>query len=105
MATLLFYAAAMHKEMGKQMGIDLHISPSIAEALRLPEADAEQALRRELAVALYSRGMLSFGKARELAALDKAAFGQLLGERGVIRHYGPQEAAEDLRYAAGHDAA
>lgn len=89
----------------ERTGIDLHIPPSVAEALRLPEAEAERAIRRELAVALYGQGLLSFGKARELAALGKAAFGQLLGERGVARHYGPQEAAEDLRYATGDDAA
>lgn len=91
--------------MHKQTGIDLHIPSSIAEALRLPEAEAEQAIRRELAIALYGQGLLSFGKARELAALDKAVFGQLLGERGVLRHYGPQEAAEDVQYATGNDAA
>lgn len=85
------------------MGIDLHIPASIAEALRLPEAEAEPAIRRELAVALYRQGLLSFGKARELAMLDRATFGQLLGERGITRHYGPQEAAEDLQYATGKD--
>lgn len=91
--------------MHKQTGIDLHIPSSVAEALRLPEAEAEQAIRRELAVALYGQGLLSFGKARELAALDKAAFGHLLGERGIVRHYGSQEAAEDLHYATGDDTA
>jgi predicted HTH domain antitoxin len=45
--------------------------------------------------------MLSFGKARELAGLSKYAFGQLLGERSVERHYGPEELEEDLRYARG----
>jgi predicted HTH domain antitoxin len=91
--------------MQKQTGIDLHIPASVAEALRLPEAGAELAIRRELAVALYREGLLSFGKARELADLDKAAFGHLLGERGIVRHYGAREVAEDLRYATGDDAA
>ncbi len=45
--------------------------------------------------------MLSFGKAREFAEMSKHAFGRLLGERGVERHYGPDELAEDLRYARG----
>ena len=45
--------------------------------------------------------MLSFEKARELAGMGKQEFGQLLGDRGVERHYGPEELAEDLRYAKG----
>ncbi|MBC6453087.1 MAG: hypothetical protein GDA43_07590 [Hormoscilla sp. SP5CHS1] len=28
-------------------------------------------------------------------------FGQLLGERGILRHYGAQELSEDLTYARG----
>lgn len=35
----------------------------------------------ELAIALYSQELLSFGKARELAQMGKYEFGQLLGER------------------------
>ena len=45
--------------------------------------------------------MLSFGKARELAGMSKQEFGQLLGDRRIERHYGPEELEEDLRYARG----
>ncbi|MEM9666472.1 MAG: UPF0175 family protein [Bacteroidota bacterium] len=71
----------------------------MAAALRIPEQEAAQTIHRELALALYQQGLLSFGKARELARLDKAAFSHLLGVRGIERHYGPEEAAEDLNYA------
>jgi predicted HTH domain antitoxin len=81
------------------MGIDLHIPDSVADALALPEQHREDELHRELAVALYREGMLSFGKARELARMDKYTFGQLLGERGITRHYGPDELDEDVTYA------
>ncbi len=81
------------------MGISLHISDSIVEAIRLPEARIEQELRVELAVALYVQDALSFGKARELAGLTKQQFGQLLGERGALRHYGTADLEDDLNYA------
>ena len=59
------------------MSIQLEIPDSIAQAMRLPAADQEQQLLIELAVALYAQGILSFGKARELAQMDRYAFGQL----------------------------
>ena len=85
--------------MASTSGIPLHIPASVAEAIRLPEAQREQALQRELALALYTQGLVSFGKARELTAMDKAAFGRLLGERGIPRHYGPEELRDHLNYA------
>ncbi len=79
-------------------GMLLHIPRSVADAIELPERRKEQELRRALAVALYREYMLSFGKARELADLDTFAFAQLLGERGIERHYSQEELDEDLAY-------
>ena len=79
----------------------MQIPDSVAQALRVPEERIEQELLRELAVSLYARGFLSFGKARELAGLGKYEFGQLLGTRGVSRHYGREELEDDLAYACG----
>jgi predicted HTH domain antitoxin len=81
------------------MGLQISISDSIVQALRLPEPRIEQELRRELAIALYVQDILPFGKARELADLDKYEFGQLLSRRGVLRHYGFEELDDDLSYA------
>jgi predicted HTH domain antitoxin len=81
------------------MGLQISISDSIVQALRLPEQRIEQELRRELAIALYTQDILSFGKARELAEMDKYDFGQLLSLRGVVRHYGFAELDDDLSYA------
>ncbi len=72
----------------KKMGLQITIPNSIVQALRLPEQRIEQELRRELAIALYTQDILSLGKARELAEMDKYEFGQLLALRGVVRHYG-----------------
>jgi Uncharacterized small protein len=81
------------------MGIQILISDSVLQAIRLPEQRVEQELRQELAIALYTQDLLSFGKARELAVMDKYEFGQLLGERGVLRHYTSEELDDDLTYA------
>jgi predicted HTH domain antitoxin len=81
------------------MEIELHIPDSVAQAIRLPEDRISQELLVELAVALYNQGILSFGKARELADMGKYEFSQLLGKRGVLRHYGRDELEDDLTYA------
>lgn len=79
--------------------MQLSIPESIIQSIRLPENRIEAELLKELAVALYSQELLSFGKACELANLDYREFGQLLGERHVHRHYSEIELAEDLEYA------
>jgi len=56
-------------------------------ALKIPEKEKEKTLLIELAVSLYQRGILSFGKARELAKMDKWEFHEELGKRNIARHY------------------
>lgn len=79
----------------------VEIPEDVAQALRLPPAEHERELRKELALALYRRGALSFGKARRLAGLSHWELDQLLGERKIVRHYGPDELRDDLQYAQG----
>jgi predicted HTH domain antitoxin len=82
------------------MSIELKIPDSVVEAMRLPRQDQEQQLMVELAVALYARSILSFGKARELAGMGKYEFGILLGRRGVPRHYELDDLHDDIAYAS-----
>jgi predicted HTH domain antitoxin len=79
----------------------LDIPESIAESIRLPLPEVESRLRSELALALYSQGILSFGKAAELAEVSRYAFADLVGERNIPRHYTAVELAQDLDYARG----
>jgi predicted HTH domain antitoxin len=81
------------------MDVQLHIPESVVQAMRLPEERISRELLLELAIALYRQGILSFGKARELAGMGKYEFGHLLGDRGVLRHYGREELEDDLKYA------
>jgi predicted HTH domain antitoxin len=82
------------------MSIVLHIPDSVVGSLRIPEGEAEQRLRQELAVALYARGLLSLGKAAELAGETRFSFSGLLTQWNIARHYGEEELAEDLKYAS-----
>ncbi|TKR27591.1 UPF0175 family protein [Natronomonas salsuginis] len=77
----------------------IEIDDDVYEALQLPEGERSLAMKRELAVSLYARDILSFGKARTLAEMSKREFQELLGEREIARHYGEQELEEDLDYA------
>lgn len=79
--------------------LHLDIPESVADTLKLPAPDIEPRLRAELAVALYAQGILSFGKACELAGLTRFAFAELVGQRGIPRHYGEKDMAQDLDYA------
>jgi predicted HTH domain antitoxin len=81
------------------MSVQLDIPDVVAQAMRLPRSEQKEQLLIELAVALYARDILSFGKARELTDLSRYEFGLLLGRRGIPRHYGPEELQDDLTYA------
>jgi len=79
----------------------IEVPGEIYNALNVPEDEREEVLRRELAVSLYDEGILSFGKARELADLSHREFHRLLGDREIERHYTSEELDEDVAYA--HD--
>jgi predicted HTH domain antitoxin len=81
------------------MGLYLQVPDSVAQAIRLPEKRMQEGLLLELAVALYAQEVLPFGKARELAGATRREFAHTLGQRGVVRHYGTDELADDLSYA------
>ncbi len=81
------------------MSVVLEIPDQVAHAIRLPTENQHQSLMTELAIALYARGILSFGKARELTELDRVEFGLLLGRRNIPRHYTEQDLEADIAYA------
>ena len=74
----------------------LEIPEDLAEALRVPPEERLSRVRQELAVRLYQKGLLSFGKARELAQMNKWAFHELLGVEGVVHSYDLEELEADL---------
>ena len=80
------------------MELTLRIPKEVEIALKIPEKEKEFFLLKELASTLYQRGVLSFGKARELADMTKWEFYEELGERGIPRHYTVENFEEDLLY-------
>lgn len=82
--------------------IVLEIPAEVVEAARLPRNEVEKEFRKELALALYSRGVLSLGKARILAQMTRWEFEELLGQRKIIRHYTKADLEEDIQYALSH---
>jgi predicted HTH domain antitoxin len=83
------------------MTILLEIPDSVARAIRLPKKEQQRQLKVELAVSLYAQGLLSFGKACELAETTKVEFGLLLGRRNIPRQYDEQDLQDDIAYASG----
>jgi len=77
----------------------LEIDDEVYEALQLPEGEREDTLKEVLAVTLYARDILSFGKACSLAGLSKREFHGLLCDREIARHYDETELAEDREYS------
>ena len=83
------------------MTIILEIPDSVARAIRLPKNEKQKQLKVELALSLYAQGLLSFGKACELAEMTKVEFGLLLGKRNIPRQYDEQDLQDDIAYASG----
>ena len=81
--------------------IILEIPAEVVEGMKLPPDEIERELKKEIAVALYRRGILSLGKARKLAGMSRWEFEELLGERKIPRHYGEKELEDDIRYGLG----
>lgn len=83
--------------------VQLTIPKTIYCALKLPEKEKEKVLLTELAVSLYQRQILSFGKSRELAGMSKWEFHEELGKRKIARHYDREAFEEDLEYGQSED--
>ncbi|MEY7847742.1 UPF0175 family protein [Natrarchaeobius sp. A-rgal3] len=76
----------------------INVPSDVYDSLHVPEDEREDVIRRELAIPLSREGILSGGKAHELAGLSHREFHRLLGEREVDRHYTDEELADDLEY-------
>ncbi|WP_246454656.1 UPF0175 family protein [Thermococcus camini] len=84
--------------MGK---VEIVIPDDVLVSMKLPKSEVERELKLELAVILYSRGVLSLGKAAKLAGITKREFLEELARRKIPRHYTERELEEDLDFARG----
>lgn len=76
--------------------MDTFVSINIPREVLHTTRMTPEELARELAIHLFQQGKLSFGKAREMAAMDAWAFQLLLGSREIPVHYGVHEYEQDL---------
>lgn len=68
--------------------------------VRIPPRDLEQELRRRLAAALFSDGILSGASACRMAGMGKAEFQHMLGERGITQPLAVEDMEQDLENLA-----
>ena len=78
------------------MSLRLEFNDEIRDALRIPPEEQEGRFRKELAVRLYEKGLLTLGKARQLAGMEKWDFLLLLAQEGIPRQYDKDELDRDL---------
>jgi len=74
----------------------LTIPEDLMDAIQMPATEKLMRLRQELAIRLYQKDLLNFGKARQLAQLSKWEFHELLGRENIIRHYELADLETDL---------
>jgi len=72
--------------------------------VRIPPRELQQELRRRLAAALFSDGILSGASACRMAAMGKAEFQFMLGERGISQPLGDQAFEQDMKNLAAWQA-
>ncbi len=71
--------------------VTIEIPADVLESARMTVEEA----RLELAIALFSRGRLSMGKAAEFAEMPVGVFHLQLGARQIGPHYSVEDALED----------
>lgn len=76
--------------------ISIEVPEDILRATKIPLKEAPERLKKELAVRLYEQGILTFGKARQLAGITKWEFHRLLGSMGIPRQYDLDDFQTDL---------
>jgi predicted HTH domain antitoxin len=78
------------------VSVKMDIPEDVLVAARITKKDAADELRKELAVHLFEREILSFSKAAELAKMSKWDFMSLLGGRKIPLHYDEEDLDEDI---------
>jgi predicted HTH domain antitoxin len=73
----------------------------VAKLAASPEAAAVR-IKTELALSLYSQGVISHLEACQMTGLGRFDFEDLLGQREIIRPYTVEMLNEDMRHADGH---
>jgi predicted HTH domain antitoxin len=76
---------------------NLEIPDDILDEARIPPSERASVLRRELAIQLYAREILPKAAARRLSGLERVAFDDLLGQRGIVSRLTEEDLDADLK--------
>ena len=76
--------------------LSVEIPEGISLSIKIPESELKARLKIELAIRLYQKGILGFGKARELAGLNKWQFQEILAKEKIPLNYDLEELERDL---------
>lgn len=81
----------------KQIVLNLELPESTINAIDIPNERLPDFIRKTMAVELYREGILSLGKAKELAGFEnKWQMIELLNSKGVPIHFSAEEAQSDF---------
>ena len=83
------------------MTLTFDVPDSVLQEIHLPPTAAQAEVTKEVALALYARGLLSLGKASEFSGITRPEFEFLLAQRRVERPYDLGEMERDLAWAKG----
>ena len=75
---------------------NLEITDDILDEARIPPGERDSVIKRELAVQLYARELLPKAAARRLSGMDRVAFDDLLGQRGLAVRVTADDVDADL---------
>lgn len=85
--------------------VDLTLPADSLIGVRIPPRELHLELRRRLAAALFSDGILSGAAACRMAGVGKAEFQFMLGERGITQPLDEPDFDQDLRNLSAWQAA
>lgn len=77
--------------------ITVEIPRKLLEVARIGEQEASQKIRLVLVIYLFERGLLSLGRAAELAGVPVQRMMQSLAEHRIPLHYDVKDYHEDLK--------
>lgn len=80
------------------MSVQLTIPDSVLHQLHCPAKNAQAELQKQLAIALYSKAMISFEAGCELSGLGCWEFGELVNEKNLSHRCGRFDASGDVLY-------
>ena len=83
------------------MNVTLDSPPTIGGNASLPAASLSSVARKELALEFYAQGVISAGKATELAGTSRRVFEGWLMERKIERPMDEADLRADLEWARG----